>query len=258
MKKIYFCVPFKSKSVSTSWSEDVKSLKNLIDSIKHQSEKELLPHVVISGHDKPDFLNSEPYSSLVTFVDNSVLPLPETVYQKNNDKQLKKRSSLESIFKMVNENDLICISDADDLFHYDFLKAVKNRAFRSHISDLIFFTGYMYNRRSNRLAYIDGVNVPFYKICGTCIVSRVLPSDIDSNFIFFNKLTSHGQFYEVCLENERKPWKFTFPAVLYMYDGVLNFSSGNEYTKRLFDSYGTEFKHDFNNLENYFLWDVSS
>lgn len=253
MNTVYFCIPLKSKKVSSRWNKDIESLVWTIESILCQKKSNLKPHIVISGHEKPDFLNSDRYLNYITFIENKNLPIPETVSEKNTDKQTKKKVALNKIAEMAKESDYVCISDADDLMNCELFKQAEKK-FSKGFTDLVFFTGYMYNRATKDLAYIDGVNSIFYKICGSCIMSRVTKQDINNQFKFFYTLTNHTKFYEKCVESNRKPHKFTFPAVLYMHDSILNFSSGNIYIKKMFEDYKADQELDYINLNKFFIF----
>lgn len=253
MKYIYICIPFKSKAVSSRWEKDIESLIRLVDSVLCQRESNLKPHIVISGHDKPEIFNDIKYADSVTFVENINLPIPETIGEKNKDKQSKKKSALNKIFEMAKEDDYIFISDADDLVNCDLFREVEKKLSKD-FTDLVFFAGYMYNKATKDLAYIDGVNSIFYKVCGSCIISKITKQDINNQFKFFYKLTNHTKFYEICVENNRKPYKFTFPAVLYMHDSILNFSSGNIYIKKMFEDYKADQDSDYIILNKFFTF----
>lgn len=253
MIKIFYCIPLKGKAVSSDWGKDVKSLENLIDSLLFQANTTLTPHIVISGHDKPASLNTEKYSNYITFVPNNDLQIPRTIEDKNRDKQAKKRSGLAKIFELSREGDFLAISDADDIMHCDLFNEIEKK-FSKDITDLVFFTGYMYNSVSKDLAYIDGINSIFYKVCGSCIVSKITKQDISDKFKFFYRLDNHTKFYDICLSNNRKPYKFTFPAALYMHNSILNLSSGNIYIKKMFEDFKADKDYDFAQLNKYFAF----
>lgn len=249
---LHICIPLKSKSVSASWSSECIALQDVFNSIFSQSNTNIKPIIYLACNEIPDFIETYAFKKYVSILKLELLEIPTSPQEKNQDKQLKKKIALDEISKSVQKDDLIAIFDADDLCHSDLFRTIENKIKVIDCTDFIFYTGYMYNKNTNDFAYIDGVNNIFYKVCGSCIISKVLLTDIENKLDFFYKLNNHTKFYEICENNGRKPNKFTFPAMLYMHDSVNNLSSGNIYIRKMFQDLKVDSTFHFVNLMKYF------
>lgn len=252
---IHVCIPLKSKAVTSNWEKECLSLRYVFDSIFYQKQTLLSPIIYLACHDVPEFINSYKYKNNINIIKADNLPIPVSSIEKNKDKQLKKRLAIEEITKKVRVNDLIAIFDADDLCHSELFLNIEKQVKTTQNTDFVFYVGYMYNIDTKDFAYLDGVNKVFYKNCGSCIISKVLGSDVKDNLNFFYKLDNHTQFYEICENNKRSPQKFTFPAMLYMHNSVNNLSSGNIYVRQIFKDMCANASIHKLNLSKFFYFD---
>lgn len=247
-------MPLKAKATSSNWDQECFSLKNVLNSIFYQSETNITPFVYLSCHDVPYFIENYEFKKNIIIINNNNLVLPTTIQEKNNDKQNKKKQAIKTIARSSSEGDLIAIFDADDLCHSELFNNLEFQLKNTSYTDFVFHTGYMFNNDTKDFAYIDGINNIFYKICGSCIVSRILKEDIDNDLYFFYKLSNHTKFFEICESNNRLPHKYSFPAMLYMHNSVNNLSSGNIYIRKIFqDRKVFSNIHDINLIKYYYF-----
>lgn len=250
-------MPLKSKQVSSNWEKECSSLENVLNSIFYQKKSNIEPIVYLSCHETPLFLKNYLYKKNIILIDNMYLPIPNTIQEKNLDKQTKKQNAIREISKHAVENDFLAIFDADDLCHSDLFNDIEFKSSTTNFTDFVFHTGYMFNIDTKDFSYIDGVNNIFYKICGSCIISKISTEDIKTELNFFLKLTNHTKFFEICETNSRKPCKYTFPAMLYMHNSINNLSSGNIYLRKIFQERKVDNKiHYLNLLKYYYHYEV--
>lgn len=255
---LHICVPLKAKEVSSNWNKECQSLEFFFNSVFHQNNSSLKPLIYLACHNTPEFIHEYKYKDNIFIVNAEELPIPNTIQEKNKDKQTKKQMAIKEIANHAKAEELIAIFDADDLCHSDLFNNIEKQINNTKNTDFVFFTGYMYNINTNDFAYIDGVNNIFYKICGSCIVSKILNTDIEQNLKFFYSLNNHTKFYEICEENNRLPQKLTFPAMLYMHNSVNNLSSGNVYIRQIFKERHVDSPIHYLNLLKFFNFEVET
>jgi hypothetical protein len=115
-------IPLKSKQISRDWKITSAALQLCLDSIKRQTFTDFT--VVVCGHDKPDFLESEEYQ-FATFT-TSHFPPPDREKSDFSHKDLILDKNLK-IALAVRSIHSESIShwyqlDSDDLLHKDFVK----------------------------------------------------------------------------------------------------------------------------------------
>lgn len=217
-----FVIPLRSKKTSLDWSNVCLRLKSTIDSILSQSLIGKKVKILIAGHEKPDFLDNVIYQHVIFLSVPFSCPKDKSEYML--DKLNKKKFSGVYIKKnlMTDDNnvEIIMQMDADDIIHPEFVANVyKIYKENPYADDIALMSGYAFDFKRNKLAYLNGIEKIFYRNCGSSFISKVkkndLPNDLNSA-CYFNYLSNHVHFPEISAKNGRRVYEAFYPGVMYI------------------------------------------
>ncbi|MFU2047052.1 hypothetical protein [Avibacterium gallinarum] len=213
----YFAIPLKAKSVSKNWETISRSLENTINSIFSSDPNS---KIVVACHDIPEINILYPENVVFISVDFNT---PKSKEQYMADKESKKTIAMKYIFNnFLDEknidNSYFMYLDADDILAHDFCFSISN-AFASNpdVDDIALYSGYAFDIRRSKIAYLNGKDKIFYRNCGSSFISKINKFDLkDINNNFFTLLRNHTLFPEISIKNSRSVLAFKNPVVCYM------------------------------------------
>ncbi|MDU8925042.1 glycosyltransferase family A protein [Pasteurellaceae bacterium LIM206] len=201
-----FSIPLRSKQSTKDWDNVSHRLKVTIDSIFAQTKQDFL--IVIAGHEKPDFLNQDYYKDIVFLT--VPFPTPTEQSQFMADKLGKKRYTGSYINRLLKEDEfrIVMQMDADDIIHPEFIENISNIFHHDpSIDDVALMSGYAFDFKRQKLAFLNGVDKLFYRNCGSSFISKVFKRDLSENInekSYFNSLVNHVSFPNIAREMVEK------------------------------------------------------
>lgn len=237
-----FVIPLRSQQTSVDWDSVCLRLKSTIDSILNQQVFSKKIEIVISGHEKPYFLEKLKYQN-VHFI-SVPFDIPKEQKQYMLDKLNKKKFA--SIFvknHLLEKNKEVIIMqlDADDILHPEFVSNIEATFLNNKmINDICLMSGYTFDFKRRKLAYLNGEDKVFYRNCGSSFISRVTEKDLPSNIedsCYFNYLADHVRFPEIAIKNNRHVYEFYYPGVMYLVNHGSNDVSGRENGENIIRSF---------------------
>ncbi|WP_299939176.1 hypothetical protein [uncultured Nitratireductor sp.] len=120
------------------------------------------------------------------------------------DKTRKKMTAAAVSRKEIGQGCFFMFLDGDDILLPNLFSEVRGRVTDG---DIVLRSGYMVDESTKAVAKIAPPNSSFYKVCGSCFVSKVTPSDIpmtaDDRTAFVANLIDHTKFIEVSTRHKR-------------------------------------------------------
>jgi len=221
---IYFAIPLRAKETSDNWENVCYRLHSTIKSIKDAGGETA---IYVAGHDKPLFLenNNDAVFLRVPFP----APVDKTGYM--SDKESKKNVARRYILKSAKPDDLFMFMDADDVISKNFISDVISRFSKNpDIDDIALYSGFAFDSKRKKLAYLNGKNKVFYRNCGSCFISRIRSYDIlekDEKNTFLFSLKDHTKYPECSIRFGRSLLALFSPVVCY----VVNHDSNDSNTR---------------------------
>ena len=210
---IVFGIPLKSKKNSRDWDAVQNNLRRTLRTLFWQRDANF--HVIVCGHDKPDFGKFEDKVSW--------LPVhwdpPTAKEQYSQDKSRKRKWILVNLNRLLEANEGLYyfLLDADDLLSKDVVEFIRSNDNRTgYLVD----KGYVFDNSNGNLAKMNKDSRPFYKSCGSSAVfwldKKDLPKKLSDKTTFWSALIDHKEYPEVCEAHGRPLRTFPFYAAMYM------------------------------------------
>ncbi|NUE61150.1 glycosyltransferase family 2 protein [Escherichia coli] len=226
----YYAIPLRAKQTAKDWNQVCELLESTIKSIAAGGHEY---RIIVACHEKPGFISGYQNEN-VSFV-KVWHPVPAEKSGYMNDKASKKNVARRKILEVAKPGDFFMFIDADDLVSKDFSQVVESIFARNHdADDLAFYAGYVHDANRGKISYLDGITRVFYKICGSCFVSKLNSLDFtdkDEKETFLFSLRDHTKFPESSLAFGRSVIAVKEPVVCY----IVNHGS-NDTTERVSSS----------------------
>lgn len=216
-----FVIPLRSEKTSSNWNNVCERLEATINSILKQKDYSEEIHIIMCGHEKPAFLESNDNQNIVFLEAPFSSPVNTSEYM--SDKLNKKRFAGTYVKKQLFSNytnQLLMQLDADDILHPNFVSNISLLFSEDDtINDVMIMDGYAFDYSRKELAYLDGINKIFYRNCGSSFISKLSSEDLGSDITskcYFNELTNHVKYPEISVAYGRKVRGCYFPGVMYL------------------------------------------
>lgn len=211
----HYAIPLRAKQTSNDWNEVCVRLEATIKSIEGAGGDY---RIVVACHDIPEFISG--YQNPRTEFIKVWHPVPEDKNGYMADKASKKNVARRKILETAKVGDYFMFIDADVLVSKDFTYQVEYMFSRNpDADDLAFYTGYVFDARREKIAYLDGVAKIFYKNCGSCFISKLDAKDCsnqEEKGTFLFSLKDHTKYPESSLAFGRSVLAMKTPVVCYI------------------------------------------
>ena len=216
MTPIIFSIPLSGERSEQQWEITQRRLAGTLASLANQSDPDW--RAVITGHERPEI--SALSDTRVTFL-NARFDKPADKTEFTRDKSRKQKSN----YKWIAERggcDVV-MSDADDLFHRDFVAFIREQ---NHPNGHSIHSGYVFDCSSGHLSTIPGAwRNKFHLICGSSAVLRLEPVEMQGADCRLNKLKPHDAIFENSEAIGRSLNVIEWPAVIYVLGGLESVSA---------------------------------
>lgn len=247
-----FIIPLRSEKTSKDWIQVCYRLQSTINSILNQNVFQRKIHIVVAGHERPFFLDDIKYQQVIFL--EVPFSRPESKDQYMLDKLNKRKFASifckNHLFGNLSEK-VIMQLDADDIIHPEFVSNIYLEFEQDKsLNDIALMSGYAFDFRRRKLAYLNGKDKIFYRNCGSCFVSKVTKQDLPDSLesaCYFNYLANHVRYPEIAERNNRKVGYVFNDAVMYLVNHGSNDVSDRDNGENIINSFINQFSVEINN-----------